>query len=146
LTNQNLAVWGPGWSKINNNEESNIVIRDEKLNYNIWVKIYNAAKIVLMIHFQDRSVPCFQASPKVFETLSCGCFMLVDRQKDVFSLFKDGEHLVGYEDLNDLKEKIQYYLGNPSECERIAAQGRKEVLSKHTFVHRIKELLSVCVL
>ena len=145
LSGHNMAVWGPGWSKVSKNGVPNRVIHDEKLNYNRWVKIYSAAKIVLIIHFQDRKVPCFQASPKVFETLACGCFALVDCQKDVFSIFKNEVHLVGYSDFRELREKIRYYLDHPDERRRIAAQGRKEVLNLHTFEHRVKELLSVCI-
>jgi len=42
-----------------------------------------------------------------------------------------------------LLEKIDYYLTHETEREEIAYNGYKEVLSKHTYEHRAKEILNV---
>ncbi len=57
-------------------------------------------------------------------------------------LFKNGEHLVVFNNMQELKELIDYYLKHPSEAKIIAEKGRKEVLEKHTFIHRVNEILS----
>ncbi|MBC8432938.1 MAG: glycosyltransferase [Desulfobacterales bacterium] len=137
----NLGIWGPGWEKALRNRYENISINDGRIDVSEWVKIYSGAKIVIIIHYQDDKTPCYQASPKVYEALACGCFVLVDRQKDVFALFEDKKHLVGFDNVNDLKGKIQYYLANPADRREIADNGRREVLSKHTYRHRIEAIL-----
>ena len=137
----NLGIWGPGWNKAKNSNKSPIVIQGVHLDHDSWVKIYSAAKIVIIIHYQNGLVPCYQASPKIFEALSCNSFVLVDRQKDVFSLFKDKTHLVGFDNITDLKVKISYYLKNSEERKKIAEAGNSEVLKKHLYIHRIKKLL-----
>ena len=105
------------------------------LDYKEWVKIFNAAKIVLIIHYQDGNTVCHQASPKVYEAMACRTFVLVDRQKDIFSLFEDKNHLISFTNISDLKNKITYY--------KIATRGYREVLEKHTYIHRIREMLSM---
>jgi spore maturation protein CgeB len=138
----NIGVWGPYWNKAANGYGAKQYVKDANLNYTEWVKIYNASKIVIVIHYQDGQTPCYQASPKVFEALACRSFVLVDRQKDVFSLFDDKRHLVGFDNREDLKEKIKYYLDHPREREEIARQGYQEVLTKHTYTHRINKMFS----
>jgi len=94
------------------------------------------------ISYHFRNTPCYQASPKIYEVLACKSFVLVDRQWDVFRLFEDGTHLVGFDEIEDLREKINYYLRHPGEREKIAGQGYGKILEKHTYKHRIKEMLS----
>ncbi len=83
----------------------------------------------------------YQASPRVFETLGCGSFQMVDGKRDVLALFKSGEHLVCFKEIGEVKELVKYYLDHPQEREEIAQKGHNEVLGKHTYVHRIEELL-----
>jgi spore maturation protein CgeB len=110
-----------------------------------WIRIYSATKIAIMVHYSDvqGKIPCYQASPKVFEILACGALLVVDNQRDVLSLFESGKHLVVFRDLKELSEIIPYYLDHPEEARKIAQQGRKLVLEKHTFQHRIKEMLRI---
>ena len=75
------------------------------------------------------------------ETLGCGSFQMVDAKKDVVTLFKSGEHMVCFKKIGEAKELAKYYLGRPQERKEIAQKGRSEVLAKHTYVHRIEELL-----
>jgi len=90
-----------------------------------------------------KKFPVYQASPRVFEALACGAFVLTDTQQDVLSLFKDGEHLAVFADASDLRQKVSYFLARPEERNRIAAGGRREVLNKHTYTRRLETLLRV---
>ncbi len=143
LEDYNLRIWGPNWKMAVGADKKNIAVEDIKIDVKEWVKIYNASKIALVIHYQDRKTPSFQASPKVYEALACKCFVLVDRQKDIFSIFEDGKHLVSFKNINDLKKKIDYFLNHSKERKKIAAQGYQEVLKKHTYDHRIKKMFSI---
>jgi len=139
----NSAVWGPGWEVLPLNSPLRACIRDAHTRPDIWTKIYSASKIVLSIHYRDpeKRFPVHQASPRVFEAMACGAFVLTDRQKDVIALFKDGYHLVTFSDDADLGRKIAYYLDHADERERIAAAGRQEVLKSHTYENRLRRLL-----
>jgi spore maturation protein CgeB len=78
----------------------------------------------------------------VFEVLACGAFLVADRQRDIFSLFGDGVHLVGFDDAEDLRRKVRHYLDHPAERQAIAARGFEEALKRHTYVHRLQELIA----
>jgi len=141
LVNLNIGIWGPGWSRVINNENRSF-IKDVHLNHTEWVKIYNAAKIIVIIHYQDGQIPCYQASPKIFESMACKSFVLTDEQKDVLRIFRSGKHLVSFQSIEDLKNKIHYFLDHEEERENIAKIGYDEVIQNHTYRHRIQVILN----
>jgi spore maturation protein CgeB len=145
LIDFDLAIWGPGWEKLHSYSPLRRFLRGGQLRPEVWLKVYSASRIVLAIHYQDheKRFPVYQASPRIFEALACGAFVISDNQRDVFSLFKEGEHLVRFSDSDDIVETITYYLDRPKERGQIAEQGRQEVLNNHTYVHRIEKLLSI---
>ena len=145
LTDFNLGIWGPGWERLDIKSPLKRHIKGGSVTPDAWVRIYNASKIVInyMGHYGEDidEDKVYQASPRVFETLGCGSFQMVDAKKDVVTLFKSGEHLVCFKKIGEAKELAKYYLGHPQERKEIAQKGRSEVLAKHTYVHRIEELL-----
>ena len=145
LANLDLAIWGPGWDRLPPSSPLRRKIRGRHTIPDEWLKIYSASKIVLATHYQDpqKRFPVYQASPRIFEALACGAFVICDNQRDVFSLFEDRKHLVCFYDEADLIEKIKYYLDHLEERNVISAQGRQEAIAKHTYVHRIRKLLSI---
>ena len=143
--NINMGMWGPGWETLPTTSPLRRVISGGPLRTTAWVKLFSASKIIFHSHYQDPSgvYPNYQTNPRVFEALACGAFLLVDDQRDVRELFKDGEHLVIYKDIEDLRAKVSYYLKNDDERKRIAENGRREVLEKHTYRHRVKAILDI---
>lgn len=143
LTLCGLSIWGPGWDALAPGDPLRRCVRGPGIGPDRWVRIYSAAQVVLSIHYRsdDERFPVYQASPRVFEALACGAFLLTDRQPDVLSLFRDGEHLASFSGGEELQRQILHYLRHPGERRRIAAAGRGEVLGRHTYVHRIEELL-----
>lgn len=139
-----LGIWGPGWEKLDAKSKLRRCIKGAHTPPSEWLKIYSASKIILVAHYQDPSgrFPVYQASPRVFEAMACGAFTISDNQRDVFSLFNDGEHLVRFDNIGELIDKIKFYIDNPGEKKDIAQRGREEVLNNHTYEHRIEKLLS----
>ena len=138
-----INIWGSGWDKVSHDSPLTKYIHKTHTKPGEWMRIYSESKIVLVIHYPSTDrVPVYQASPKVYEALACGGFVASDDQKDVRALFKDGEHLVIFSDLDDLGKKISYYLDHEKIREKIAAKGQLEVQTKHTYVERIKEMLN----
>ena len=58
--------------------------------------------------------------------------------EDFFELEKD---IVCYRNEKELFEKIDYYLNNRKESEKIIERGYKKVREKHTFKHRAEKIL-----
>ena len=53
------------------------------------------------------------------------------------------EDFVYYTDLNDLNEKIAYYLSHEEERRQIAQNGRKKVREFHSFEQRFREIFAI---
>jgi len=99
-------------------------------------RIYSQSKIVFNKSLQG------DLNMRVFEALSCGRLLLTDRiNNDLEELFTDKEHLVIYNDYEDLRKKARYYLTHPDESEAIAHKGQEEVWKRHTYLHRARYLV-----
>lgn len=101
-------------------------------------KIYSQAKMILNI------CSFGEINSRIFEALSCGSLLLTNRlgaETGLNELFQDRRHLVLYDRVEDLSGKIEYYLSHADERERIALEGHKEALSKHTYSHRADVIL-----
>lgn len=97
---------------------------------------YSRSKIVF--HKSSRGA----LNPRVFEALACGRLLIADRIRNgLTELFEENRHLVLYDGVDDLREKIRYYLENQPARERIAAEGQKEVYTRHSYLHRAMDLL-----
>ncbi len=82
---------------------------------------------------------------RVFEAMSTGSLLVTDEagSSGLTDLFEDRGHLVLYRNDAELFSRIEHYLAHPSEREKIAARGRREVLAKHTYEHRTMHLVEV---
>ena len=80
---------------------------------------------------------------RVFEALASGSLLLTNDlgENGQGELFRDGAHLAAYREADDLLDKIEFYLRREKLRERIAAAGRAEVVEKHTFGHRMEQVL-----
>lgn len=141
LSDHDIGVWGPLWGRLPGASPLKKKVQEVCLEFARWIRIYSAARIVLVVHYQDGKAPCYQVSPKLFEAMACGAFVLCDAQRDAQALFQDQEHLVFFSNGEDLRRKVDHYLARPEECRRIAANGRREVLEKHTYRHRMGAIM-----
>lgn len=82
-------------------------------------------------------------SDRVYETLGRGGFIIHPYIKGMEQHFTDGEHLVFY-DFNDfpqLMEKIDYYIENEDEREKIRKAGHEHVKKNHTYKNRWEHII-----
>jgi glycosyltransferase involved in cell wall biosynthesis len=77
---------------------------------------------------------------RVFEGLCSGSMLLTDTATGMDDLFQHGKHLVVYQD-DEIVDVARYYLSHEFEREKVAENGRREVLDKHTFSHRADEIV-----
>ena len=101
------------------------------------IKCINRSKIIVTSNNIYKSL-----SMRYTETLACGGFLLADRPDDLELVgLKDGEHLVLYNGLKDLKRKIKYYLTHDNEREAISIAGMKFVRKNHSCKKRVSEMV-----
>jgi len=106
---------------------------------------YRKSKIGLNIH-QDYSISKTKklgANMRTFEIPASGCFQIVDYRDNIDELFEIGKEIVCFRDTKDLIDKMEYYLENGDEREKIAEAGRRRVLRDHLYTERMREMLSM---
>jgi len=111
---------------------------------NIWDsnklnEIFNESRIVLNIHLSD----LLNIETRIGEVLGSGSFLLTE-ELPCQDLFIDRKHLVQWRhgDVEDLTNKLQYYLIHEDERERIAEKGHRFAVEHHSFEKRIRQLLA----
>merc|ERR1712008_188705 len=72
---------------------------------------------------------------RLMEALAGGAMVMTDPMHPLPFLIKDGESLVEYHTIKDLKEKILYYIRNPKERLKIAARGYFIAMNYHRSWH-----------
>ncbi|HEY0982248.1 methyltransferase domain-containing protein, partial [Schlesneria sp.] len=79
----------------------------------------------------------------MFETLACGPLLITNdlRSNGQDELFKADRHFVVYTERDELLDKLVFYLKHDKLREKIAISGYREVLSRHTYLHRMQQLL-----
>lgn len=116
-------------------------------------KIYNS---VFNRSFNDlvASVPVMVApiypsddwywSNRVYLTMGSGGFMLHPRLKGLEEEYTDGQEIVFYDGVDDLLDKIDYYLSHKEEREGIRFAGWTKTATKYSYKARISQLLDLC--
>jgi hypothetical protein len=113
-------------------------IRGDELN-----TLYGTTKIVV----GDTLCPNFNYpsywSDRVYETLGRGGFIIHPYIQGMEKEFTDKEHLVFYEynNFEQLKELIDYYLEHDEEREKIRLAGHNLVKNNYTYTHRWQSIL-----
>lgn len=80
---------------------------------------------------------------RAMDILGCGGFLLTNFQGDFLDLMIPNEDFVYYESLDDLVDKVGYFLYHDSERNEIAHNGFVKVKEHHTYRHRIEKMLSI---
>jgi len=107
--------------------------------HDAYIKLLNRAKI-----FVHGNNSYGDLNMKYSEVLACNTLFLTDRPVDFERVgFVDGEHLVLYKNLEDLRGKITYYLAHEAERVRIAKQGMEFVRKYHSCGARVKQFTKI---
>jgi spore maturation protein CgeB len=146
LASYPFKIWGSEWPLCKPfdrlvQEESRRIAPEE------YIKIFNASDVNLNLHSsmeRDGVEPNGDfLNPRTFELASCGAFQLVDKRVLLPEAFDVGTEIVTFDDLPDLRNKIDYYLAHPEEREEVNKRSRARVLNDHTYDKRIEQMLSV---
>src|SRR5205814_1246210 len=82
---------------------------------------------------------------RVFETLGTKTCLLTDDIPDIHDFFEDMNHLALFKNEDEAVHKMRILLGDENLRQNIAEQGYKEAVNKHTYHHRAREILKVCL-
>lgn len=139
LLNYDVKIWGPSPSRWLNYSVVMSMVQNEYLAYEEKAKAFQAAKIVLNNLYPGE---IWGLNCRAFESTGAGGFLLVDWRPCVSQLFKDGDEIVTFRSLSEMKEKIDYYLTHEKERSIIARKGMERTLLEHTYRNRLDCLLN----
>jgi len=109
------------------------------------VRIFNAATVNLNLHSSVSAANPVAGgdfvNPRTFELAMCGAFQLVDRRALLPELFAENE-LAQFGSMEELKERLAYFLAHPEEREGYAARARERAQREHTYAARLERLLA----
>ena len=123
-----------GWEKFIDEK----FIKGQFIENNELHKYYSSCKILLNDHWEDMRDMDFPSN-RLFDALACGAFVISDKIPSAETLFEG--NIVTYEDADDLKNKIEYYLVYEEKRKMMAKKGKELVLKNHTFDNRVETIL-----
>ncbi len=121
-----VHVWGSGWSS-------------GRVSIEQMVNIFNQSKINLNLS-RCSSADVLQIKARDFEVPGCGGFLMTGHNEELRPYYEFGKEIEGYRDVNELIEKIQYYLVHEEEREHVAAAGYKRAQEEHGYKQRFEAL------
>jgi spore maturation protein CgeB len=135
-----LRLWGGGWTKARDPEiqrmvGGGLVLGREKL------LVYCGSLLSLNHHHPLNDI--YGVNTRAFELAAAGVCQVVDLKDELPALFKPGNEVVAYRDVDELKRSLDYYLDHPDEAQAIGAHARERALAEHTLRHRIDEIVQV---
>ncbi len=137
-----LKIWGKSiWDSVDQDSwilkrhQHELAILDKKC------KIISSSKININTHHYQNDI--FGCNKRVFEICGCGGFQIVDMKEDLRKVFTPGREIVTFETGGEMREKVEYYLKNPDERDKIARRGYKRAHKEHTYSRRAKEILRI---
>ena len=133
-TNHDVSIYGMGWEKFIDEK----FIKGQFIENNELHKYYSSCKILLNDHWEDMRDMDFPSN-RLFDALACGAFVISDKISSAETLFEG--NIVTYEDADDLKNKIEYYLVYEEKRKMMAKKGKELVLKNHTFDNRVETIL-----
>jgi spore maturation protein CgeB len=77
---------------------------------------------------------------RLYETTGVGTMLVTEGFGNLGDHFDRDREVVPYSDVDDLIQRVHYYLEHDAERAAIAAAGQQRTLHKHTYRHRMEEL------
>src|SRR2546421_8278549 len=104
-------------------------------------QIYGLSRIVVNIgrddYPQDANLRCFEA-------MAAGALLITCLPSELEQIgFQPGEHFIGYHNLDELPDLIDFFLRDVSRRREVANKGRELVLREHSYDTRVASLLSI---
>lgn len=138
LSSFNLKIWGPvprfydGPLRKYCTDES-VYTREKSACFNL-------SKIVINSLFP---MEMGGLNARAFEVAGCGGFQLISHSDVIEKHFKIGKEIDTFRNLDELQKKVNYYLNNDCERQKIAEAGRRRAHKEHTYEQRIQTMLNI---
>lgn len=97
---------------------------------------------VISLNFANACKGIPQVKARTFEVPGAGGFLLTEYAPGLERAYVLGREIVAFEEIDDLAQKIQYFLNHPEERDAIAQAGFLRTTEEHTYDLRLQEILT----
>lgn len=145
LRDFDIKIYGKPWD--NYMKFLSDPLKRKIITQNLWgdelYDVMHRAKIVLSVnqgswHNLDTGI-----NSRVFEALASQCFLIADHYQEIEELFVVGEELETFKSIEELIDKINFYLKHDEARDKIAKKGYEKIMNQFTYQQRAKELLKL---
>jgi spore maturation protein CgeB len=98
------------------------------------LEVFSAAKMTINIHGDFMH---YGGNMRLFEAAGVGIFQIADDLPGLHQWFTEGETIVTFRDLSDLRQKVAYYLSHHDEREAILQRAQSHVYQNHNYDQRM---------
>jgi spore maturation protein CgeB len=142
---QRLPVWRCAWEYPRTDQARSWVVNRSKVHFGIsrvrgsWEEGVRA--LVPNYPFDEHGL-FYQCKGRLFHAIGGGALALNDYFPELEEMFDIGTEIVTYQfgNLEEVEDKLKYYLAHDAERERIARAGYERGRKQHTFVARIQQM------
>lgn len=123
-------IHGPGWTRL----------KKFQMNTELDRYFYSRAKVGLNLHLQEQiDWPC-ELNERTYMLAACGVPQLIDQPGLLVEHFSSDCFFIA-DNPKDYYDLFKFILDNPEEANRRSEISRKEVLAKHTTLHRAEQFI-----
>ncbi len=134
-----LALWGPGWKKTGLRE----YCRGELLSMDNYVRAYAGGTIGINLHRDsDAAGAESPVNARLFEIAAIGVPQAVEQRPGLADYLAPGEEVLVHNSVATLRDQVRQTLADQPRRERLARAARQAALSRHTYMHRMRDFLA----
>lgn len=117
-----VQTFGKGWAT--------------RLPFDEMIRMFNRSKINLNLN-NAADARTRQIKGRNFEVPACGGFLLTGTAENLEEYYVPDKEIVTFAGVEQMAERIKYYLAHDAEREAIAEAGYKRTMAEHTYKHRL---------
>lgn len=126
----NVQTFGRGW-------------KNGPVSYERMLEIFARSKITLGFGYASDSAAHMQLKGRDFEAPMAGAFYLTTNNPELRKYFEVGKEIEVYNDVDDLRRKVLYYLKEQPLAREIRRRARQRAVADHTWESRFERLFKL---
>jgi spore maturation protein CgeB len=132
-----LKVWGTGVDELPRSSPIRACFQGEAWGRQMY-DVLSRSRVTINQHIDLANG--FSNNMRLYEATGCGALMIVDRGRNLQSIFEPEVEVITYRSAEDCVAAVRHALSKPAAAAEVAAAGQRRTLSEHSYIRRAAEL------